>query len=180
MKRIVLTFGSISGGIMAAMLAVTMAFQDRIGTDNGEVIGYSTMILAFLMVYFGVRSYRDNVLAGAISFGRAFKVGISITLVASSCYVAAWEVIYRTMAPDFAQKYAERAIEKARASGASESQLAARRAEMTTFIEQYKNPVVNVGLTFLEVFPVGVVVVVISAGVLSRKKSSALPEVVRA
>ena len=180
MKRIVLTFGLISGGIMAAMLAVTMAFQDRIGTDNGEVIGYSTMILAFLMVYFGVRSYRDNVLAGAISFGRAFKVGISITLVASSCYVAAWEVIYRTMAPDFAQKYAERAIEKARASGASESQLAARRAEMTTFIEQYKNPVVNVGLTFLEVFPVGVVVVVISAGVLSRKKSTALPEVVRA
>ena len=179
MKPIVWTFGLIAGGILAAMMALTIPFMDQIG-DKGEVIGYSTMILAFLMVYFGIRSYRDNVMAGAIGFGRAFKVGILITLIASACYVAAWEVIYRTVAPDFVEKYSARAIEKARSSGATEAQVEAKKNEMGKFKELYKNPVVNVGLTFLEVFPVGVVVVLVSAGVLSRRKSGANPEAARA
>ena len=178
MKRIVWTFGLIAGAIMAAMMAIAMAFEKQIG-DKGEVIGYTTMILAFLMVYFGIRSYRDNVMAGVIGFGRALKVGILITLIASACYVAAWEVIYRTMAPDFAEKYAARAIEKARAGGATEAQLEAQKKAMAKFSEAYKNPVVNVGLTFLEVFPVGVVVVLVSAGVLSRRKSTANPQAAR-
>jgi hypothetical protein len=173
MKRVVWTFGLIAGAIMAAMMGITMRFADQVGFDKGEVIGYTTMILAFLMVYFGIRSYRDNVMAGTIGFGRAFTVGLSITLVASACYVAAWEAIYHTLAPDFAEKYAAHAIEKARASGASGAQLEAQKREMAAFAERYKNPVVNVGLTFLEVFPVGVVVVLVSAGVLSRRKSGA-------
>ena len=179
MKRIVWTFGLIAGAIMAAMMAITVGFADQIG-DKGEVVGYSTMILAFLMVYFGIRSYRDNVMAGAIGFGRAFKVGILITLIASACYVTAWEVIYRTVAPDFAEKYAARVIEKAQASGASAAQVEARRQEMAKFKEGYRNPLVNVGLTFLEVFPVGFVVVLVSAGILSQKKTAAGPAAARA
>ncbi|MEO8200135.1 MAG: DUF4199 domain-containing protein [Gemmatimonadota bacterium] len=179
MKPIVWTFGLIAGAIMAAMMAITMPLMDHIA-DKAEIIGYTTMILAFLMVYFGIRSYRDNVLTGTIGFGRAFKVGILITLVASACYVASWEVIYHTMVPDFAEKYAARAVEKARASGASESEIEAQKQQMAKFVEGYKNPLINVGLTFLEVFPVGLVVVLISAGVLSRKKSGGGLEVARA
>ena len=178
MKRIVWTFGLIAGAIMAAMMAITMAFEAQIG-DKGEVIGYTTMILAFLMVYFGIRSYRDNVMAGAIGFGRAFKVGILITLIASVCYVAAWEAIYYIIAPDFAEKYAARVIEKARTSGATEAQVETKKNEMAKFSEAYKNPVVNVGLTFLEVFPLGAVGVLVSAGVLSRRKPGASPEATR-
>ena len=111
-------------------------------------------------------------MAGVIGFVRAFKVGILITLIASVCYVAAWETIYHTMVPDFMEKYAARAIEKARASGASEVQIEAKKKEMAEFSERYKNPFVNVGLTFLEVFPVGIVVVLVSAGTLSRRTPS--------
>ncbi|MEO8139812.1 MAG: DUF4199 domain-containing protein [Gemmatimonadota bacterium] len=179
MKRTVWTFGLISGGIIAALMVIALPFQDQVG-ESGYVIGYSTMILAFLMVYFGIRSYRDNVMAGTIGFGRAFKVGILITLIASTCYVATWEVIYHTMAPDFAEKYAARAIERAQAAGATEAELAVQKEKMAKFAEMYKNPLVNVGMTYLEVFPVGVVVVLVSAGVLSRKKSGATLEVARA
>ena len=179
MKRTVWTFGLISGAILAVMMVITLPFQERIG-DKGEVIGYTTMILAFLMVYFGIRSYRDTVLAGTISFGRAFRVGILISLIASACYVTAWEVIYHTVATDFTEKYAARMIEKARASGASDAQIEAKKQEMAKLGEAYKNPVINVGMTFLEVFPVGAVLVLISAGVLSRRKSDATPMVARA
>jgi hypothetical protein len=171
MKRTVWTFGLIAGAIMAAMMFATIPFLDH--DDKAEIIGYTTMIVAFLMVFFGIRSYRDNVMGGTIGFGRAFKVGILITLVASACYVASWEVMYHTMMPDFVEKYAAQVIERAKASGAAEAQVEERRQEMAKFAVMYRNPLFNVGMTFLEVFPVGLVVVLVSSGVLSRRKSGA-------
>jgi hypothetical protein len=168
MKRTVWTFGLIAGAIMAAMMFATIPFLEH--DDKAEIIGYTTMIVAFLMVFFGIRSYRDNVMGGTIGFGRAFKVGILITLVASACYVASWEVMYHTMMPDFVEKYAAQVIERAKASGAAEAQVEERRQEMAKFAVMYRNPLFNVGMTFLEVFPVGLVVVLVSSGVLSRRK----------
>ena len=100
-------------------MLITIPFHEQIGWDRSEIIGYTTMVLAFLMVFFGVRSYRDNVAGGAVTFGRACKVGLMIMLVASACYVATWEVIYYTIAPDFGERYAAAVVEKARKSGAN-------------------------------------------------------------
>jgi Protein of unknown function (DUF4199) len=69
MKKTVLTFGLIGGAILAAMMFATLPFMDKIGFDRGEIIGYTTMILAFLLVFFGIRSYRENVGGGQITFG---------------------------------------------------------------------------------------------------------------
>ena len=88
MRKIVLTYGLIAGAILSLMMLVTIPFQDRIGFDKGAVIGYTTMVIAFLMIFFGVRSYRDNVAGGSVGFGRALGVGLLITLIASICYVA--------------------------------------------------------------------------------------------
>ena len=178
MKKIVWTFGLIAGAILAALMFITVPFLDQLG-DLNYVIGYTSMILAFLMVYFGIRSYRDNVMAGVIRFGRAFQVGILITLIASACYVAAWEIIYHTMMPDFAEKYAAQQVAQARTAGATEAQIQAKTKAMASFLEAYKNPLLNVGMTFAEVFPVGVVVVLVSAGALSRRKAGADPAAAR-
>ena len=86
MRRIVLTFGLIAGAILAAMMLITVPFQDRIPFDKAAVIGYTSMVLAFLMVFVGVKTYRDNVAGGRVTFGRAFTVGLLITMVASVCW----------------------------------------------------------------------------------------------
>jgi hypothetical protein len=172
MKRIVLIFGLIAGGVMSLMMIVSMAFFDQIGFDRGWIFGYTSMVLAFLMVYFGIRSYRDNVSGGAITFGRAFAVGICITLVASACYVATWEVIYRNYFPDFDAKYAAHVIDKARTSGATQAQIDAKERDMAKFREMYKNPFINVALTFIEPFPVGLVFTLASAALLRRKRNA--------
>jgi len=104
MRKIVLTFGLIAGAILSAMMLIALPFQDEIGLDKGAIIGYTTMVLAFLMVFFGVKSYRDNVAGGSVTFGRALMVGLMITAVASICYVATWELIYYRLAPDFVEK----------------------------------------------------------------------------
>jgi hypothetical protein len=170
MRRIVLTFGLLAGVLLSLMMLVTMSFMDRIGFDRGEVIGYTTMVAAFLFVFFGIRSYRDNVAGGSVGFGRAVGVGMLITFVASACYVATWEVVYYRFMPDFADKYAAHAIEKARAAGATRAELDAEAREMAEFQQAYRNPLVNIAYTFLEPLPVGLVMTLVSAGILRRRR----------
>lgn len=173
MKRIVLTFGLIAGAILSAMLLITLPFQDSIGFEWGTVIGYTTMVLAFLLVFFGVRSYRDQVAGGTVRFGRALVVGALISVVASSCYVVTWEVIYFNLAPDFLTKYQEQVLAKARAKGESAETIARTQAEMEEFAQMYQNPAINAAITFLEPLPVALVVTLVSAGVLCRRKGRA-------
>jgi hypothetical protein len=169
MRRTVLTFGLIAGGILSVVMLATIPFMDRIGFDHGEVIGYTTMVAAFLLIFFGIRSYRDNVGGGWVSFGRAFAVGAQIVVVASVCYVATWELIYYKLAPDFIAKYQAHAIEKARASGAGQAAVDKKAAEMQRLAEMYRNPVINVAITFIEPLPVGLIIALVSAAILRRR-----------
>ena len=170
MKKIVLTFGLIAGAILSAMMLITLPFQDVIGFDRGAVIGYTTMVLAFLLIFFGVRNYRENVAGGVVSFGRAFAVGALIAAVASVCYVATWQLVYYKLAPDFMAKYNAHSIEKARADGASDAEIVAKKAELEKFAALYQNPVINAAITFIEPLPVGLLIALVSAGVLRRWK----------
>ena len=170
-KKIVLTFGLISGAIMAGMFVLTIPFKEQIGFDNGMVIGYTSMVIAGLLIFFGVKQYRDTVGGGVVTFGRAFLVGMLISTVASSVYVATWEVIFygTDVGTEYMAGYREHMIGKERAAGASEAQVAAKDAELQKWGEMYKNPLVNVAMTFLEPLPVGLVLALISAGLLRRR-----------
>jgi hypothetical protein len=168
MRKIVLTFGLIAGAVMSATFLVAMPFQDQIGFENGALVGYTSMVAAFLMVFFGIRRYRDQVAGGAITFGRALGVGLAITLVASVCYVVVWQIVYYNFMPDFLDHYGAYTLEKERAAGATVAQLEARRQEMAEFKEMYNNPLINAAFTLLEPLPVGGLISLVSAGVLRR------------
>jgi len=175
MKKTIWTFGLIAGGILSAMMLITLPFEKQIGYDRAEVVGYATMVAAFLLIFFGVRSYRDNVGGGRVSFGRAVSVGLLITLVASSCYAATWEaMVYSGLEGDFFAKYQAYEIQKARESGASQTEIAKKQADNARFAELYKNPFIMFGMTILEPLPVGVILSLVSAGVLSRRRRSPL------
>ncbi len=169
MRKVVLTYGLIAGGILSAMMLLTIPFQDAIGFDRSALLGYAGMVCAFFMVYVGIQTYRDSVGGGRVTFRRALAVGASITAIASVCYTATWQVVYYRITPDFGEKYAAYSIEKARASGATEAELAVTRAEMEQFATMYQNPLVNIALTLLEPLPVGLLFSLVSAGVLSRR-----------
>jgi len=170
MKRTVWTFGLIAGGIMAVMMVLTMPFQEQIGTGNALMVGYGSMILAFLMVYFGIRTFRDKELAGVIRFGRAFQVGILIALIASTCYVGTWEVLYRTAYQGFEIKYAKSATDQARSAGKSEADIQKLQASMAKFVASYPSATYRITMTYVEVLPVGLVMTLVCSGILSRKK----------
>jgi len=172
MKKTVLIFGLLSGAVAAALMFATLPFADRIGFERGLIVGYTTIILSFLLVFFGIRSYRENIGGGAISFGRAFAVGILITLISCICYVVAWEILYFKFMPDFADKYAAHAIEKLKAAGATAAAIQAQMDEAKNLKRILDNPLLNAAATFIEPFPVGLIITLISALILRKRKSS--------
>lgn len=172
MKKTVLTFGLISGAISAFMMFAMLPFVDKIGFDKGAIVGYTTITVSFLLVFFGIRSYRENVGGGTITFGRAFAVGILITVISCVCYVVAWEIIYFKFMPDFADKYTAHSVEKLKASGASQEAVQAQVQEMKKFKEMYDNPFFNAAITFMEPFPIGLIVTLISAAILRKRRNN--------
>jgi hypothetical protein len=136
---------------MATFMAGTMLLVRNVGFDRGMILGYTGMVLAFLLVFFGIRSYRENVSGGQISFGRAFSVGILIMLISSACYVVAWEIVYfkvmHESMREFVEKYQAHEIEKVRKSGGSEQDVQAKLQEMKWMRDHYDNAF-NSAITF--------------------------------
>ena len=170
MKQVIWKYGLLAGVILAALMFLTIPFVDTIG-DMGIVLGYTTMVIGFMMIFFGIRAYRDGDGRGRVTFGRAFLIGAAITAIGSLCYVAAWEVVSRKYIPDFADKYSARIMAKARADRMPEAELAATQKKMDEFATSYKNPWYRMSMTLLEPLPVGLILSLVAAGMLRRGPS---------
>jgi Protein of unknown function (DUF4199) len=172
MKKTVIVCGLIAGFISTSMFIGLMLLGKAGHEDfkNGMIYGYTLMILAFAFIFVGTKITRDKHNGGIISFGKAFRVGLYITLIASTIYVIVWLIDYYVFIPDFGEKYAAHVIKELKASGASQAVIDKQTAEMAKFSEMYKNPFFNALITYSEILPVGLLVSLISAWALKRKQ----------
>ena len=175
MKKNVLVIGMIAGLIvsifMVSSIALGYAQEDF---EGNMLLGYASMILAFSLIFVGVKNYRDKYNQGIISFGQAFKMGLYISLVASSLYVVVWLIDYYVFIPDFMDKYTAHVLKEAQNNGSNLAELKSKAAEMANYREMYQNPVLVILFTYFEILPVGIVVSLITAFILKRKSSSAV------
>jgi Protein of unknown function (DUF4199) len=172
MKKTVLICGLIAG-LISTSLFIGLMLLGKAGQEdfkNGMLYGYTLMILAFSFIFAGTKITRDKYNGGGISFGKAFLVGLYITLIASTIYVIVWMIDFYYFIPDFAEKYGAHVFESLKASGASQAVIARQSVEMARFSEMYKNPFFNALITYSEIVPVGLIVSLISAWVLKRKR----------
>jgi hypothetical protein len=169
MKKTVLTFGLIAGVMLSVLMGGSLLIANRIGSVHSMLLGYTIMVASFLLIYFGIRSYRDNQLAGQISFARAFSCGILIALITCVCYVAMWEILYFNFMPHFMDSYFAAQIQKIQSSSLDPATIAAQVAAIRRSQQLYQNPIVNIAYTFMEPLPVGLLITLLSAAVLRRK-----------
>lgn len=175
MKKIVIVFGSISGLIVAALMIINVnRCYNSQDFESSMFLGYASMLLAFSFIFIGIKSYRDKHKGGIISFGKAFKIGLFICLIASTFYVVAWLVDYYLFIPDFMEKYTTHVLEAAKKSGASAQEMSLQTTEMAGYKEMYKNPFFIILFTYAEILPIGLLVSLISALILKRKSNNAL------
>lgn len=171
MRKNVWLYGVIAGIILAFGIFISFVYSDHIDFDKGMYFGYAMMLLAFSLIFVGVKNYRDKYNNGVISFGKAFQIGLFITLIASSFYVISWLIDYYYFIPDFADKYAAHTLEKLKASGVSAAEISRQAAAMESFKTMYKNPFFNILLTYSEILPVGLLLSLVSALVLKKKNT---------
>jgi hypothetical protein len=174
MRKVTLTYGLVAGAIISIIMVLSIALW-QIGVvnfDNSELIGYGSMVIALSMIFFGIKSYRDNYQNGSLKFVKGLQIGALITLIASLMYATTWETFYQTnpeIQTSFMDKYVEHSLNKMKAKGAAPAEIDQKAKTMAGMVEMYKNPVIRFGMTLLEILPVGVVVTLICAAVLRRK-----------
>lgn len=171
MLRTSLIYGVIAGLIVAIPMFSLLAMDaDHTSLSSSQFFGYAMMILALSMILVGVKSYRDKVKGGVIKFLPAFLLGLGISAVAGVVYVVGWEIAQMFMEDDFASGYAASMIESARAKGASPAEIEALSAQMAEFQVMYANPLFRLPMTFIEIFPVGLIISLITAALLRNPR----------
>jgi hypothetical protein len=176
MKKNVLIFGLIAGVINAIWMFTMVGYcMSEASFENGMILGFTEMILSLSLIFIAVKNYRDKYNDGLVSFGKAFMIGLYISLIASTFYVLSWEVEYHYFVPDFGEKYTAHMIEQMKAKGMAQSELDANAAEMAKEFELYKSPLYRIPYTYVEILPVGLLISLISALILKRKPKSLKP-----
>ena len=172
MKKIILTYGLIAGAIVSAMMLITMPLYNSgvLKIENGEILGYTTMVIALSLIFFGIKSFRDKHSNGAITFGRGLAIGLLITLIASFMYAASWEITLKTMKGDFVEMYAEKALAKAKQNGTNQEGITKIEKQMDDLALMYKNPFLRFSITLMEIAPVGILISLLSAALLRKKE----------
>jgi len=174
MRRVILIFGLLAGALISVFEIVMIGLWEKNGTAlHSELVGYASMVIALSMVFFGIKSYRDNYQKGAIKFWKGVQIGFLITIIASLMYAITWETYNRVNPAGYASfinGYCESYIGKVKAKGASASEVEQAVKSIQDMKKQLENPVIRFGMTLLEIMPVGIIITLISAAVLRKKE----------
>jgi hypothetical protein len=170
MKKTVALFAALSAAAGIATMTATIPLLRSGAYQSSDLIGYSSMAVSALLVFFGIRHYRSSTGSERLGFGRAFAVGLLITLVSAACQVVAFQLVYFWIVPDFGELFAHCMVERARVDGAPPERIAETARTAATLKRLYDQPLGNAALTFAQPLPIGIVAAALSAVVLRRTR----------
>jgi hypothetical protein len=170
MKKIIFVCGIIGGLISIGWFIFSaQIFKLDLSMKEALFFGYASMVLAFSLIFVGIKNFRDNYNGGVISFGEGIKIALLITAVASTVYVGVWLIDYYFFTPDYMEKYAASVLAGLKASHASQADTDKQMAQVADYAKTYNNPFLNALVTYREIVPVGIVMSLIAAVILKRK-----------
>ena len=168
MKRLVLIYGVIAGLIVSLLMLFTMPFgQDEPNFENSEIFGYLGMLVSLSLIFVAVFQHRKQN-GGVITFGKAFLIGLFITLIAGVFYAITWEIYMSSSEFDFMTEYANQMALQMEKDGIPQETIDAKMEEMKAMAEYYKNPAIRFGMTVMEILPVGILLSLIAGFAFKR------------
>lgn len=170
MKKIAITFGLVSAGSMAVLYVLMCLARNSGYAVLSSALVYTAVVLLFVLLFWGIKSYRDHAQCGFITFGKAFKAGVLMALGSSLCYAMLWIVLFNPIFKDFMQQHAADTMAKLNASGSSAQVIAANKEEILKHTELYKNPLFRAAIIFIQGFPVEATMAAIAAFILRKKQ----------
>lgn len=171
MLKSILIYGVVAGVIVGVPMIIGNVLMDgHLPMAVSMAVGYATMLVALSTVFLAIKRQRDVAGGGVIRFWPALGMGLAISLIAGVFYVGTWELTQQITGMNFTADYAQAMIAEKQAAGASAAEIEAMRAQMADFAVQYANPLYRLPMTFAEIFPVGVLVSVVSAALLRNSR----------
>lgn len=170
MSRTIIALGLIAGLIIVVPMFTLLVISDPGSLGHSEIVGFSFMFLGFSLIFVGVKRFRDRVLGGVIRFLPALLLGLGISAVATLVYIVSWEITLALTNYAFLETYPAQAIEAARAKGKSAAEVAKLAADMQSMMTWYRNPLLRMPMTAVEIFPVGLLVSLVAAGLLRNSR----------
>ncbi len=170
MSKIAITYGILSGTITIMTLILGLMVSDGGSFLSSELFGYLTMLVALSMIFIGIKRYRDQELGGVIRFLPAFATGLAIAIIAGIIYMLVWEFYLTSTDYAFIDSYVNSAIEAKKAAGLNGDQLAREIATLENLRTDYRTFYIRMPMTFLEIFPVGLVIALLSAALLRNPR----------
>ena len=167
----ILKYGAIAGivaGVLVSIQALTISHD--VPAAWAMALGFATMLVAFTAVFAGIKRRRDGDLGGVIRFWPAFGMGLAMSVLASIIYAVTWDIFSSLSGGDFAAEYARMMVDQAKASGATGAALDKAVADAEAFRINYANPLYRLPMTFMEIFPMGVLVSLVSAALLRNSQ----------
>ncbi len=172
MKRTVTVFGLIAGVIVVALVWLMLAVGSD-SMDHSQFVGYGIMVVSLSMIFFGIKSFRDNNGAGTITFWKGVQIGLLITLIASLMYAMGW-IVHNAVYPEwvgmFMEKYSEHQANTMSTAGSSQAEIDAASQQMADMGKMLENPLIFFLVGLAEMVPVGILITVISAAILRKKE----------
>lgn len=170
MKKTVLIYGVIAGVInLIVSYLIFVVLGDAFSHSQNEVMGYLVMIVSLSIIFVAIKQHRDNTLGGIIKFKTAFLLGLYISLIAGTIYVANWEIYMQTSgSDDFIEQYQSSMISNMRADGASEAEIQEQIEKNEYYQEMYSNTFFRILITYSEILPVGLIISLLSAFLLKN------------
>lgn len=167
MKRTTFLLSLAGGAFVSIFMVIMIKYCNAQHAITNMLITYTAMIIAFSVIFVAVRKARDSN-GGVITFGKAFGIGLTITLITSTIYAAAWLIYSHFFIPDFIDKYTDHLIQQLKASHLPPQELKEKidqanrdRAFYGSFLGKSIEP-------YMEILPVGLIVSVIAALTLKR------------
>lgn len=168
--RYALVYGGLAGFIAAVTITLGIVLGPEHGVSHSLWLGYLIMLVALALVFVGMKRYRDVEKGGVIGFLPAFGVGLGIAVVAGIVYVLVWETYSAATHYAFMDQYIASIRHAREAEGVSGPALAREMAELEAMRVQYANPLFRIPMVFLEIFPVGFIVALVSAALLRNAR----------
>ncbi len=167
MKKRTLLFAIAAGVFISIFMVILVKYCDTQHAVTNMLITYTAMIIAFSVIFVAAKKERDSN-GGVITFGKAFRIGLMITLITSTIYVAVWLIYYYVFMPDFMEKYTQHIIQQLKASHLPPQELKAKIDEANQNKVLFSSPFGMILEAYMEILPVGLIVSLIAALILKR------------
>ena len=152
MQSTIIKYGIYSGITAAVLFILGLVFGQEADFGTREILGYASIVVSLLFVFFGIKHFRDRENSGIVSFKQALQLGLAISILAG-VGVAVVDTIYTTFInPEFFNEFAQMMKDQGR-----------------------EDEVMDIGsgmmavIMFVTVFVIGFIISLLSALILQRK-----------